>query len=164
MKKEKEINAGGINGLGEALVNTNSRDFIELKSMIKKLSSSQSEEERIENGFLSIRFQMESYLNNPSGQIIPAGVFLEKFLEVISVKKKDFAKYIDVEESNLSALLKGRRKINADLARKLGEIFKVDPSIWLFIESRNELAIHEVKEKEEPYGKYSLDDLLKKGE
>ena len=62
MKKEKEINAGGINGLGEALVNTNSRDFLELKSMIKKLSSSQSEEERIENGFLSIRFQMESYL------------------------------------------------------------------------------------------------------
>ena len=60
MKKEKEINPGGINGLGEALVNTNTRDFAELKSVIKKLSSSQSEEERIENAFLSIRFQMES--------------------------------------------------------------------------------------------------------
>ncbi len=160
---EKEINAGGINGLGEALVNTNSRDFLELKSMIIKHSSSQSEEEKIENGILSIRFQMESYLNDPSRQVIPAGEFLEKFLEAVSVKKKDFAKYIDLEESNLSALLKGRRKINPDLAIKLGKIFKVDPSIWLYIESKNEL-VHEAKEKEEPYGKYSLDDLLKKGE
>jgi hypothetical protein len=69
MKKEKEINAGGINGLGKARVNTNSRDFIELKSMIKKHSSSQSEEEKIENGILSIRFQMESSLNDPTGKI-----------------------------------------------------------------------------------------------
>ncbi|MBK8492791.1 MAG: hypothetical protein IPL49_18390 [Saprospirales bacterium] len=88
MKKEKEINAGGINGLGEALVNTNSHDFMELKAMIKKHSSSQSEEEKMENAFLSIRFQMESYLNNPSGPLIPAGAFLEKFLKVISIKKK----------------------------------------------------------------------------
>ncbi|MCB9284724.1 MAG: hypothetical protein H6563_11665 [Lewinellaceae bacterium] len=160
MKKENTRNAGGINGLGEALVNTNSRDFLELKSMIRKHASSLTEEERMENGLLSIRFQMESYLNNPSPETIPAGAFLEKFLELIPVKKKDFAKYIGLEESNLSALLKGRRKINPDLALKLGQIFKIEPSIWLYIESRNELA-QEVREKEAPYGKYSLDDLLK---
>ena len=59
MKKNEGINAGGINGLGEALINTNSRDFLELKSMIKKRSSTQSEEERMENAFLSVRFQKE---------------------------------------------------------------------------------------------------------
>ena len=159
MKKENKINAGGINGLGEALVNTNAREFIELKSMIKKHASRQSDTERMENAFLSIRFQMESYLNNPPSETIPAGAFLEKFLKVIAVKKKDFAQYIGLEESNLSALLKGRRKVNPQLAIKLGQIFKIDPSIWLYIESRNEL-VQEVRENEAPYGKYSLDDLL----
>jgi hypothetical protein len=62
MKSTKEINPGGVNGLGEALVNTNSRDFLELKAMIQKHASSLSEEEKMENAFLSIRFQMESYL------------------------------------------------------------------------------------------------------
>lgn len=162
MKKEKEINAGGVNGLGEALVNTNSQDFTELKAMIKRLSANQSEEERIENELLSIRFQMESYLNSSSAELVPAGAFLEQLLKAISVKKKDFAQYLGIEESNLSALLKGRRKINADLAIKLGNIFKLDPSIWLYMESRNELA-QEVSEKEEPYRRYSLDDLIKKG-
>jgi addiction module HigA family antidote len=159
MKPAKEINSGGINGLGEALVNTNSRDFLELKSMIQQHASSLTEEERMENAFLSIRFQMESYLSNPSAEVMTAGAFLEKFLEAISIKKKDFARYIGLEESNLSALLKGKRKINADLALKLGKIFKMEPSIWLYLESRNELA-REVREKEEPYGKYSLEDLL----
>lgn len=160
MKKEKEINEGGINGLGEALVNTNSSDFAELKTIIKKLSAGQSEEERLENALLSIRFQMESYLNDPSAEIIPAGAFLEKLLEAVSVRKKDFAQYIGIEESNLSALLKGRRKINADIAIKLGKIFKLDPSIWLYLESRNELA-QQVRENQEAYGGYRLDDLVK---
>jgi addiction module HigA family antidote len=159
MKSTKEINPGGVNGLGEALVNTNSRDFLELKAMIQKHASSLSEEEKMENAFLSIRFQMESYLSDPQAEGMPAGAFLEKFLEAISIKKKDFAQYIGIEESNLSALLKGRRKINAGLAVKLGQIFKVEPSIWLYLESKNELT-QEVREKEAPYGKLSLEDLL----
>lgn len=36
---DKTLNVGGINGLGEGLINTNAKDFKELKSMIKKLSS-----------------------------------------------------------------------------------------------------------------------------
>lgn len=61
--KTDQINAGGINGLGEGLINTNSQDFKHLKEMIKGMSSNQEEGERIENELLYIRFQMESYLN-----------------------------------------------------------------------------------------------------
>lgn len=161
MAKDKITNIGGINGLGEGLINTNAQDFKELQSMIKKLSSSQEEEERINNEFLSIRFQMESYLNSATDKVILAGEFIEKYLKVIDVKKKDFAQYIDYEESNLSALLKGRRKINTDIALKLGKIFKINPTIWLHIESKNELIL-EMQKKEEDYNKYSLQDLLRK--
>lgn len=161
MAKDKITNIGGINGLGEGLINTNAQDFKELQSMIKKLSSSQEEEERINNEFLSIRFQMESYLNSATDKVILAGAFVEKYLRVIGVKKKDFAQYIDYEESNLSALLKGRRKINTDIALKLGKIFKINPTIWLHIESKNELIL-EMQKKEEDYNKYSLQDLLRK--
>ena len=33
MKREKEVNIGGINGLGEGLINLNSKEFKELQSI-----------------------------------------------------------------------------------------------------------------------------------
>jgi hypothetical protein len=49
MAKDKTVNVGGINGLGEGLINTNAKDYKELKSIIKKLSADQNEEERMTN-------------------------------------------------------------------------------------------------------------------
>lgn len=66
--KTDQINARGINGLGEGLINTNSQDFKHLKEMIKGRSSNQEEGERIENELLSMRFQEESYLNEDAEQ------------------------------------------------------------------------------------------------
>jgi len=56
---DQYINAGGINGLCEGLINTNSKDFLALKSLIKKISANQSQENIVENEFLAIRFQQE---------------------------------------------------------------------------------------------------------
>ncbi len=162
MAKQATINAGGINGLGAGLVNTNSREFRELQSMIKKAAADISEEKRLENALLSIRFQMESYLNEEQPkEIIPAGAFLKKFIEVLNIKQKDLAAYIGYEDSNLSALANGRRKINPGLAIKLGRIFKIPPAIWLHIQSKNDL-IREARAQGEAYERYGLDDLLKK--
>ena len=47
--KVKEINVGGINGLGESLINTNSTDFRSLRDMIKNRFKSQDAEAKIEN-------------------------------------------------------------------------------------------------------------------
>jgi len=165
MKKNNDlnqyINAGGINGLGEGLINTNSKDFLALKSLIKTIAADQSQENIVENEFLAIRFQMESYLNESANEIIQAGEFIERLLKVVHIKKKTFAKYIGYEGANLSALLKGRRKINPDLAIKLGKIFRMNPAIWLHIESKNDL-MKELKGKEEIYKHYNLIDLMKK--
>ena len=85
---------------------------------------------------------------------------MEAFIKTINIKKSKFANYIDYGGSNLSALLKGRRKINVDLAIKFGEIFQTDPSIWLHIQSKNELMEIRSHQKEK-YSKYNLEDLLK---
>ncbi len=160
MKQNKIINAGGINGLGESLVNTNSEDFKFLKERIREHYNAQEEKSKIENGLLSVRFQMESYLNSTleSKDIKPAGYFVEKLLKTISISKKQLSEYIDYEYSNFIAVIKGRRKINSDLAIKLGQIFKIDPTIWLHIESKNEL-ISTLTHFE---GSFNLSDLLKK--
>ncbi len=47
------------------------------------------------------------------------------------------------------------------MAIKLGRIFSLDPTIWLHIESKNELAAV-LKEKEDAFAHYSLDDLVRK--
>lgn len=162
MAKKEIINAGGINGLGVGLINTNSKEFQELQSIIKQAAVGIGEEERLENHFLSIRFQMENYLNEPQPEkIIPAGQFLKKFIDALHIKHKDFAKYIGYEESNLSALINGKRRISPVLAIKFGRIFKINPTIWLHIQSKNDLLIEAEKGKS-GYAKYSLNDLLKK--
>ena len=78
--KAKEINVGGINGLGESLINTNSAEFRSLRDMINESFESQSTESKIENSLLSVRFQMESYINDPINldEIKVPGLFVEK--------------------------------------------------------------------------------------
>lgn len=158
--KAKEINVGGINGLGESLINTNSAEFRSLRDMINESFESQSTESKIENSLLSVRFQMESYINDPINldEIKVPGLFVEKLLKAVNVNKKQLAEYIDYEYTNLISLLKGRRKINSDLAIKLGQIFKIDPVIWLHIENKNEL----LKEMSKTKNTFTLSGLLNK--
>lgn len=161
MSKRKIINEGGIIGTGKELVNQNSKEFKELQRIIKKRSGELKESELIANQLLSLRFQMETYLEKEHPErLIQVGVFLEKFVEALKIKKKILAEYIDYKESNLSAIFKGRRKINTDLAIKLGEIFRVDPAIWLHIQSKNEL-LEIIDRDRKKYEKYKLEDLLR---
>lgn len=161
MKKNKIINEGGINGLGIGIINTNSKEFKELQRQIITQSNKQNKKKILENKLLSLRFQMESYLDEQSHEIVEVGWFLKEFLKELNIKNKVFAEYIEFQESNLSALFKGKRKINTDLALKLGKIFRVKPSLWINIQSKNELLRIEEENKKE-YQKYNLNDLLKK--
>ena len=156
-KQQKFINEGGVNGLGEALVNQNAESFKELKRIISAKSQGQTEASRTENELLSIRFQIESYVNERREDIIPPGTFIEKMIAAIGVTKARFSQYIDYDYSNLIAVLKGRRKINPDLAIKIGKIFGINPVVWLHVESKNELSKY-IKEKK-PEGNYSLAGL-----
>lgn len=159
MKKNRIVNEGGINGLGESLINTNSESFKALKDAILNHSANQRESDKVNNQIISLRFQMESYLSNDDvKEIIPAGSFIEKLLKVTGVSKKKFSEYIDYDYSNLIATLKGRRKINPDLAIKTGKIFSISPAIWLHIESKNELSNY--LKSSSSYDEYNLLELI----
>lgn len=162
MKKKNILDdEGGVNGLGIGVVNTNSNEFKFLRSKIEEESKKQTQKEILENNFLSLRFQMESYLEREEDEVLEVGWFLKEFIKALGVKNKVFAEYIGFRESNLSALYKGQRKVNIDLALKLGKIFNVDPALWIHIQSKNELR--KIKEENKrKYVKYNIDDLLKK--
>lgn len=162
MKKNKIIKGeDGIQGLGVGIVNTNSKEFKYLQEKIIEESLKQSKEQILENHLLSLRFQMESYLAEDNENVREVGSFLKEFVRILGIKNKIFAEYIGYKESNLSALFKGNRKINIDLALKLGNIFKIDPTLWIHIQGKNELEKMK-KENENEYHKYTIDDLLKK--
>ena len=55
----KEINPGGVNGLGEGVVNVNSEEYKFLKKAINEHYSALSTEERIKYELISIQFKMK---------------------------------------------------------------------------------------------------------
>jgi addiction module HigA family antidote len=162
MTKKRNIKPGEIIGTGEDLVNQNSQDFKALQKAIRARSEELEESEKIAHQLLSLRFQMESYLEEASPKRMKqAGEFLEAFITALHIKKKDFARYIGYKESNLSAIFSGKRKINTDLAIKFGEIFRLDPVLWLSIQNKNEL-LELFNSDKAKYEKYQLKDLLEK--
>lgn len=111
---------------------------------------------------ISLRMEMETYLNSNSPTINHAGSFLERLLNIYNIRKSAFAEFIDLEKTNFYALLKGRRKFNNILAKKVGETFNIDPEIWMYIEAKNELKSFNALSKLDSE-KYSLQNLLNRG-
>jgi addiction module HigA family antidote len=151
----------GINGLGEGIVNVNSKEFKFLQKMIQQKSNSLSAEEKLQNKLLSIKLRMYAYLEQNDAELVEAGRFLDELVKSINIKKKIFAEYVQTKESNLSALFSGKRRINAELAIKLGRIFSLDPVLWMNIQTKNDIAKVN-KQKEQEFQHYSLDTLLEK--
>lgn len=127
--------------------------------IIKAHSEEQSSEDKQMVQHISLRLEMEDYLKSKTSKIIPAGLFLERLLKIYSVKKSEFAKFIEIERTNFYALLKGRRKFNNEIASKVGETFKIDPQLWMFIEAKNEMKEYKFESQTNPK-KYTLENLI----
>jgi len=132
-----------------------------IKRIIDAHAQSQSADEVIENQMIGIKFSINKYLNDSlTSEIVDAGEFLNDILMVYKIKKNRFANYIGLSEPNLHALLKGRRKINNEIAKKLELIFKIEAQAWLYIETKNEIkkfnSKNSMTEKD-----YSIKELVK---
>ncbi|MFP5080716.1 transcriptional regulator [Pedobacter sp. JCM 36344] len=139
-------------------VDQNSEGYKRLKQAIAERYSSYTESEKLNIKLDGIRFAMLDYLENESSNIIPPGTFLKRCLDVVMVNQKTFANYIDWDTGNLTKLLNGQRKINADVAMILEATFPVSASIWLRLEDKNEL-VRARQEKTRDYHQYSLKKL-----
>lgn len=132
-----------------------------VKRIIEAHSKSQSDEDVAENKMIGLKFRLNKYLSESlETEIIEAGQFLNDILQIYKIKKNRFAKYIDLSEPNLHALLKGRRKINNEIAKKLELIFKIEAQAWLYIETKNEIkkfnSTNKLTSKE-----YSIKELVR---
>lgn len=125
--------------LGNQKDKTSAEDIKLTKRILDAFIKEQPLDETRENQRLGIKLQMKSYLQSDSKSIIQTGEFLSRLFEIYNIKKSKFAKMIGYENANLHALLRGRRKFNSKLASIIGEIFKIEAEIWLYIEAKNEL-------------------------
>lgn len=144
--------------LGEQNSSTNPKDVKMLQRIIKAHSEEYSDEEKMNFKRIGLHLRMKSYLSEPIKEIIPAGQFLKELLDIYKVKKTKFAQLIDYENSNLHAVLQGRRRLNNKLATKIGTLFSIDPQIWMFIDAKNELAKFQ-RDKTFSKSKYTIDKL-----
>ncbi len=161
MGKEKEINPGGLTGTGKGVININSKEYKYLKEAIEEHAKGQTITQKIDYRLMGLKFKMESYAaeNNPD-PLIELGAFLRWHLEALTIKQKSLANYLDIEASNLNAILNGKRKLTVELALKLGQLFQADASLWLQIQNKNELIKLQNNLKQQSLKRYDLGGLL----
>lgn len=109
------------------------------KRIIKAHSAEQPIEDKRAIQHINLRLEMEDYISSESEDVKAAGSFLERLLKIYDIKKSQFAEFIHIEKTNFYALIKGKRKFNHVLAAKVGQIFNIDPTLWIFIEAKNEM-------------------------
>lgn len=160
MTKKYIVNEGGILGFKNSSEKISAEEFKLIKAEIDKLVEKQTPEQRLKNKLTSLKYKMEDYLekNNPDN-VVAVGYFIDELLKILEIKNKIFAEFIEVSKYDLSKIINGRKKINNDMALKLGHIFSIKADLWIDIQNKNELLMLE-KEDSNKYQKYRLEDLL----
>jgi plasmid maintenance system antidote protein VapI len=135
-----------------------------IKAFVKDHSEKRSPERKLKNEMLSIKYQMENYIDNDDVKeenIIPLENFLASYLKALGITLKRFAILIDTTDGNLKKYLSGDRKFNIDLALKFSSFFHTTPDLWLRVNIKNELLnLEKEKEKISKYKKYDYEKAL----
>ena len=74
----------------------------------------------------------------------------------MGITANEFAKHIGISRSNFNEILSGQRNINPELSVILGQLFQIDPKVWLQIQLKNDYILiektkNEYKEKNAQY-------------
>lgn len=155
-----------INDMDDGLVGNpdgtdkNSLGYSKLQDMVKARSKKLTVDEKREIEFNAIRYRMIEYVqNDDTKEMLDAGFFIREYLRAADVKQNVFAQFIDFNPGNLGKLLNGSRKINPETAIILGNVFKIDPQLWLRIQDKNEMVrLNNVKR--DAFHKYTIDNLM----
>ena len=132
---------------------------------LAKLHHSQRSTERIrKNAMAAVRYRIEEYVQDENitiDEVCTIEDFVRDFLKVLGLKKGEFAKYIDINESNLNKYYRSDRRFNTVLALKFAHFFHTPADLWLKVQIKNELLeLQREKEAEEKYNKYDYEKAL----
>lgn len=123
-----------------------------------------SSERLLKNAMLAVRYRMEFYIEDAAvtpNQIRTIKDFANEFLEVLKLKKGDFAAIIEIDQSNLNKYYKEDRRFNAELAMKFGHFFHTPADLWLRVQFKNEMLLFQMEAKaEKKYEKYDYQKFL----
>ncbi len=125
------------------------------------LVQDQTAEAKYKVELLALELRMREYLAsspNKTLEVKPIHYFYRQLLKTTGVTQDHFASYINMKPSNLSAMFR-QGKVNYKLAKIMQAIFKIDFSLWLDIQYKNEM-LSESNILSEPEAKYSLKGLL----
>lgn len=125
-----------------------------LKTFAKNNAKQRSEEQKINNKLMALRFEIEEHLNDNSSKPLTIEHVLLNYLEVLNLPFRKFAICLDTTDSNLKKYLKGERKFNNDLVLKFSHFFHTPPDLWLKLQLKNELFELRKKKVTKQYEKF----------
>lgn len=133
-----------------------------INEYILKESVKQSPEQKLRNELLSIKYQMEDYIEKDKiereMQLLD---FVKLYLNLLNISQKQLASAFGMKAANFYKYLTGERKLNADLALKLGAFSHTQPELWYNIQIKNEFfELRKEKEKIKEYEKYDYQNLV----
>ena len=137
--------------------------FDDFQAILLKKSRKRSDNQKRIIDLLTLKYQMEDYVNSDKNEVKSAGEFLKVILKSLHIQQNKFADYIGLKPSNLSKLLNGERSINYDLALIFGRLFNHNPMLWIEIQAKNEFQ-RLINAERNKYSNYSLNDLMREKE
>ncbi len=155
-KLKGDLNADG--GLLTEQMDVGTEDFEDFQFFILSKSRSRTNDQKILVEISSIKYRMQKYLEEEQKGEVSVGKFLKSMLKAADIRQNRFAEYIGVRPTNLNKVVRGERRLSLEQAVIVGNIFDMDPSLWIGIQTKNDLRrISESREKN--YTKYSLKEL-----
>lgn len=133
-----------------------------LREFILMESKKQSPERRLKNQLLSIKYKIEDYIESENvDEEMKILDFVKMYLKSFDITQRKLAAAFEMQDSNLHKYLKGERRLNPDIAFKLGSFSHTKPEIWYFIQAKNELLnLKKEKNTIKKYEKYGYEKIL----
>ncbi len=81
--------------------------------------------------------------------IHPGEILLEEFLKPLEISAYRLAKDINIPQTRVSLILKGKRRITADTALRLSAFFGTTPQFWLGLQDDYDIEEERVRIEKE---------------
>lgn len=164
IQKNKIEKSSVIEELDESQV-WNDDKMNQLNEYILSESKKQSPERKLRNDLLSIKYQMQDYIEKDhiekEMRILD---FVKLYLRLLKITQRDLAAVFEMKDTNLYKYLTGERKLNIDLVFKLSSFSHTPPELWYYIQTKNELyELRKEKEKLKEYEKYDYKNFVSLG-
>ena len=114
-------------------------EIARLKTFAKDNAKRRTDEQKINNKLMALRYEIEEYLNDSRSKPLTLEDVVWNYLSVLNLPFRKFAIYLDTTDSNLKKYVTGERKFNGDLALKFSHFFHTPAELWLKLQLKNEL-------------------------